>query len=249
MKKIHNDKHKKNFHIVYGKHAIQAVLQNDNRIIYKLYIQSDLKDKIQITKNIKIEYVSKDTLSKMCKDGDKHQGYLAHVSSLIESLKLEDYIDIFSRQNKASIVILDQINDPHNLGAILRSARCFNIDLVIITKYNMPEINASVIRSSAGMSEYVNILTVTNINNTLQTLQNSGFYTIALDLNAQSRKISNITNENKKIAFVMGSEGYGIRQSIRDTCHETLQIQINPDSDSLNVSNAAAIMMYEIFNS
>jgi len=242
-----NNKKQKNFHVIYGRHAVKAVLDNQRRLIYKLFIDENIDNAIEFDKNIDVEYISKDRLFRMCKDGDKHQGYIAHVSDLIEDLKLNDYIDIFKKEEKASIVILDQINDPHNLGAILRSARCFDIDLVIITAYNMPQINSSVIRSSAGMSEYVNILTVTNINQTIAQLKDSGFYTIGMECNTKSRNISDIVKENQKLAFVMGSEGSGMRPSIKESCNELVQIKIHKDADSLNVSNAAAIMMYELF--
>ncbi len=240
---------KKNFHVVYGKHAVEAILANSKRIVYNLFLSHELKNQVNLHdhQGINIEYCDKERLTKLCKDGEKHQGYIAYVGDLLQDLSLEDYILNFQKQNNVKIIILDQINDPHNLGAILRSAMCFSVDLVIITKYNMPPINSSVIRSSAGMSEYIDILTVVNLSDTISALKAANIYVIGMDLDGENKNIANIMEDKSKIAVVMGSEGFGIRPSVSKSCDIIARIGMNPGAESLNVSNAAAIAMYEMF--
>lgn len=241
-------KKKDNFHVIYGKHAIEAVFNNEKRIIYQLFLDQRSEKKLNLPdlSNIDVEYCDREKLEKLCKDGDKHQGCVAYISDLLENFKLDDYINEFEKKEKVNVVILDQINDPHNLGAILRSAMCFKIDLVVITKYNMPTINASVIRSSAGMSECVNILTVTNLNDTIAKFKSIGFHIVGMDASA-SENIRNSVKKSTKFGIVMGSEGSGMRPSVCESCNEMVKIGINPEAESLNVSNAAAIAMYEMF--
>lgn len=241
-------KFKDEFYVIYGKHAVEAVLQNQKRKIYKLFIANDLKAEFKSELKSKVEYISRDTLTKMCKDGDKHQGYVAHVGDLIEDISFDDWISIFKPKRNISVLILDKINDPHNFGAILRSARCFDVDLVVTTKHGMPKVNGSVIRSSAGMSEYINIVSVVNLNDAIQKLKDIKFNVIGLDIDKKSVPLREAVSISKKVCLVLGSEGYGIRDSVRESCSKLAHIKMNPDSDSLNVSNAAAIAMYEVYS-
>lgn len=240
-------KEAKNFNVVYGKHAVLSTIENPKRIVYNLYLQEDLKnEKLNISSNIRPIYKSRAEMQKMCKDGDKHQGYIAEVSDLIDTLNLSDHIKRLAKKEKSTIFLLDQINDPHNLGAILRSGCCFGVDLVITTKFNMPSINASVIRSSAGMSELIEILTITNLNETIRDLKVAGFMVCGMDGNGE-KMVRDVAKKSQKIAVIMGSEGSGMRQSVRENCDEIIKIPMNEIAESLNVSNAAAICMYEIF--
>lgn len=243
-------KHNKNpNYIVYGRHACLAVLQNPKRPIHEIYLleNSEYKDQIpkQYAKSVQI--VSPKTLDKICREEDKHQGIALCTSDAIEDLSLNDYISIIQKKPKASVVILDQVNDPHNIGAIIRSAKCFGVDLLILPKYSSPSINGSVIRSSVGMSEYLNISIEVNLNNSIKSLKDKGFKIFAMDITNNIDSIHNISKYTGDYnCIILGSEGKGIRPSLLENSDYIIKIPISHDCDSLNVSNSAAIAMYEL---
>jgi 23S rRNA (guanosine2251-2'-O)-methyltransferase len=142
------------------------------------------------------------------------------------------------------IVILDQISDPHNVGAIMRTAAAFNAAAIIIAKNNAPDESANIAKIACGTMEITPIIKVVNITKTMEQIKEYGYWCIGLDGHAkQSISSSNLPD---KLALVLGSEGKGIRKLVKQTCDLLVTIPMNPNVESLNVSNAAAISLYEI---
>ncbi len=155
---------------------------------------------------------------------------------------LETYLKNLKSEN-AFVVILDGVTDPHNLGAIIRSSDQFYADMVLLPSRNSAKDNSTVSKTSAGADNYVNINVVANISRAMDQLKKAGFWIYGADM---SGTIINKTNLTGRVVLVMGSEGKGLRELTRAKCDNLISIPAKGNVDSLNVSVAAGIMMYEI---
>ncbi len=155
---------------------------------------------------------------------------------------LETYLNNLKSDN-ALVVILDGVTDPHNLGAIIRSSDQFYADMVLLPSRNSAKDNSTVSKTSAGAVNYVNINVVTNISRAMDQLKKAGFWIYGADMNGTSISKTNLTG---RVVLVMGSEGKGLRELTRTKCDNLISIPAKGHVDSLNVSVAAGIMMYEI---
>ena len=155
--------------------------------------------------------------------------------------------DIYKRVEaggeNALIVILDELEDPHNLGAIMRSAECAGACGIIISKHNSCGLTETVAKTSAGAIEYMPCVQVTNIAKTIDELKKNGFWIAACDMNGSLYTEADMRG---KLALVIGNEGKGIRQLVKSKCDFVVSIPMLGKINSLNASNAAAIIMYEV---
>lgn len=240
----------RNKELIYGIHPVEQVLLNDSREIYKIYALESVFMKfdsnIRRQYENRVRFVDKRYLNQILGDDAVHQGIIIETGPLKE---YNIYHDLDLDLQKSCIVLLDQITDPHNIGAIIRSAACFNIDLVVATKDNMPSINSTIIKTSSGASELVPISIVTNLNEAILFLKKHNYWIVGLDSNSlEGDNLGKTIAKYEKIAFVFGSEGSGMRRLVRENCDLLLKIPTTNKIDSLNVSNAAAIVMYEYYN-
>lgn len=147
------------------------------------------------------------------------------------------------RDEKPFIIILDGLEDPHNLGAIIRTAECAGAHGVIIPKRRSVSVNETVLRTSAGAAEHMLCARVTNIGNTIDELKNRGVWIYACDMGGELMYKQDLTGS---AAIVIGSEGFGISRLVREKCDFVVSIPMKGKINSLNASNAAAVLMYEI---
>lgn len=240
---------------IYGKHPVLLALKNRKRKFYKIYTSNldELdsyikKENIDIDNVQNIEYKSNNDLNKFFKNEVNHQGYVALVSS-VKKANLDDFIDAINNNYKhktlPKLLILDQLTDPHNIGAIMRTAAAFGVKFIIMTKYNSPKDSATILKSSAGMSENIETIEVININQTIEKLKKVGYFVIGLAGEAKE-DIKNIKN-NENLCLVLGSEGNGIRHLVKKNCDALCKINIVKDVESLNASVACAIAIYQIW--
>jgi len=234
---------------IFGIHSVEAVFFKKPELLIGIFVIEDthnnrLKNLLNLFKKIKIpvnELNSKD-FNKLAKF-EKHQGIVA----LINIPKFPSEIDLnlinFNSENRKLILILDSIQDPRNLGACLRNAAAFNVDAVVINKDGSAPINEYVFNSSVGAILHLNIFLATNLSRTIRFLQKNNFWIIGLDGYGESK----ITSENfpPKSVFVMGSEGKGIRKLVKDNCDQLIRIPISDEIESLNISVATGIALYE----
>ncbi len=213
-----------------------------NRPIYKLWIDekfSDqhfllfLKDKKQV-----YEKVSKGKLNQFSEQG-LHQGVVADVKPY-ETYELLDKIDANKIQR---FIILDNLEDPHNLGAIMRTAEAANIDGIIMSKRGQVQLNQTVAKVSAGAIEHVPVILVSNINQAIQTLKDHQILVVGTD--GQSELFYDQIPLEQSLAIVLGNEGEGIRPLVKRNCDMLVKIPMFGKINSLNVSVAAALMMYQ----
>lgn len=224
---------------MYGTHAVLAATKNKNRHIKQIYClakqEEELKNKIP---HLPIEIVQNDFITKKIGKDQAHQGVIALVSSIFRNGL--DFMDLSSAKEK--VVILDQISDPQNIGAIIRSAAAFGIKKIILPSDNAPDENATIAKTACGCLELVEVARVTNLKSTMEKLKQQGFWIAGLD--ASGEKNTDSLAGIEKLAIVIGSEGKGMRRLTSKSCDFLVQIPISPEVESLNASNAASIIFY-----
>lgn len=234
--------------LIYGRNACLEALNTGK--VEELYIQKgNLKGSIEKVigraknKNVVIKTVDKKTLDNMA-NGEVHQGVIALISSF-EYSSVDDILkEAKNRNEDPFIVILDEIEDPHNLGAIIRSSETAGVHGVIIPKRRSASINSTVYKSSAGACNYLKVAKVTNINRTIDELKEKNIFVYGTD--GDAKNYYNKTNLTGPIAIVIGNEGKGISMQIKKNCDELIKIPMRGKITSLNASNACAIVCYEV---
>lgn len=240
-------KSKKNFntkknisqnYLLFGLHSVLAALKNPNRIKTKLFITEKYADEFSKFANIVlIKLLTKEEMSSLLRDKNAHQDIALEVSPLSYSL---DKI-INENTQKSLIIILDQVVDPHNVGAILRTAAAFGASAVINSANSSPGETGVIAKSASGGLEAVPYLSVTNITKTIELLKKNGYWIYGLDGSAKSLIPKEFAD---KACIVLGTEESGIRKLVKENCDLLCKIRMNGNMESLNVSNAAAIAIY-----
>lgn len=193
-------------------------------------------------RGIVVRYEDKDFLDKKAGDG-RHQGVMAYVSAH-EYSTVEDILALAEKRGEPPfVIVLDELEDPHNLGAIMRTAECAGAHGVIVSKRRASGLTETVAKTSAGAIEYLPCARVTNIPRTLEELKEKGIWVYACDMDGETCWNQTMTGP---VALVIGSEGKGISRLTKEKCDFTVSIPMKGRITSLNASNAAAILMYEI---
>ena len=229
--------------IVYGRNVAKEILKN-NKKVEKIILSDNFDDKeiLSMIENnkIRVERASKKEFSRF--DKYSHQGIILY----IEDFKYHPIEEFIDRDNSV-VVILDHLEDPHNLGAIIRTCEAAGVDGIIIPKDRSVEVNSTVMKTSAGALENVKISQVVNLKQTIDKLKSNGFWIVGTDLDNSTdyRKI----DYSGKIGLVIGSEGFGMTKNVKDSCDFIAKIPMYGKVNSLNASVAAGIMIYEVIRS
>lgn len=227
---------------LYGKHPVSLALENKNRQVKEVLLLSGAQDKISIPKNVPFKFVSKEQIEAHVGKEAVHQGIIARCAPL-PALDIIDIIENAENKDKELIVILDQVTDPHNIGAIMRSAAAFNAGAVIVPQNGAPDETGVLAKSASGALELIPLVRVKNLSRAMDELKEAGFWCIGLDGYAKHSIYQ--TKLPKKAVIVMGSEGDGLRRLTSEKCDDTVKLPMNPKVESLNVSNACAVTLYE----
>lgn len=232
-----------------GKHSVLEALRS-GRTIHKIWVAEQAQK--QMTQpilaeakqhGIIVQFADKRKLDQMA-EGLQHQGVVAQVAAQAY-VEVEDILALAAeRQEEPFILILDEIEDPHNLGSILRSADCTGVHGVIIPKRRAVGLTATVSKTSAGAVEYVPVARVTNLAQTIDLLKERGVWVAGADVGAKQPIYQ--TNLNLPLAIVIGNENKGIGRLIREKCDFLLQLPMFGRINSLNASVAASVFMYEV---
>jgi len=226
--------------LIYGNHPVTLALKNRRRHVLEVYYTRDAA--LPATISAPTKCVAKDFLDKLVGPDVVHQGIVARVSPL-EQLAPDDIIRHLEKQDSAVVMILDQVTDPHNIGAILRSNVAFDSSAVFVPETGTPDETGTLAKSASGALELIPYIRVSNLSRLIDKLKEAGFWCIGLDGYAdQSIATTKLPN---KCAFIMGSEGSGMRQLTQKKCDYCVKLPMNPAIESLNVSNAAALTLYE----
>jgi len=230
-----------------GKNAVLEALKSDVKI-NKVLLIKDIKDNFQqkvITilkeKSIPYYYVEKEILDKES-ETSHHQNIIGFMSDY-QYATVEDMLFLANEKNEdVFLVILDGIEDPHNLGSIIRTAECAGVHGVIIPKNNAAKVNETVIRTSAGSVNHMLVAQVTNINQTIRDLKQKNVFCYALEANGESIYKCNLKGH---IALILGSEGFGVSKLTKELCDQIISLPMFGKINSLNASVAGAIGIYE----
>lgn len=232
-----------------GRNPVLEILKSDTEI-EKLYVlNGDLKGSIKkITgiakdRGIVIQHVDKNKLESLS-DGNAHQGVVAVISEY-DYKEIEDMISLAGERGEDPfIVVLDEIEDPHNLGAIIRSAECAGVHGIVIPKRRSASVNSTVYKSSAGAIEHMMVSKVTNISSAIEDLKEKGLWIYGADMEGEDYHFD--TSLKGSIGLVVGNEGKGISRLVKEKCDVLVKIPMKGKISSLNASNAASILMYEV---
>jgi 23S rRNA (guanosine2251-2'-O)-methyltransferase len=224
--------------LLYGWHAVRAALENPQRVIRRLLATENAVRRLK-EENVAVpdsfELVRPDAIAGRLGPDAVHQGLLAEADALpspaIEELAPEGLV-----------LVLDQITDPHNVGAILRSAAAFGVAAVVTTARHSPEATGVLAKAASGALEYVPIALVQNLARGLEALRERGFLLVGLDSTGDQDLAASPLRE--PLALVLGAEGKGLRQLTRTTCDIVARLDLPGAIKSVNVSNAAALAMY-----
>ncbi len=192
-------------------------------------------------RGVKVQFVDKFVLDKESVT-KRHQGVVAKVSDF-EYCEPEDILRAAAEKGKAPfLVLLDGVEDPHNLGSILRVCECAGVDGVILPKNRAVPVNETVIRCAAGATEYVKVARVTNLNQTIEFLQQQGVWVYCADMDGEDIYETDLTGS---LALVIGGEGFGVKSLTRKKCDKAIALPICGKINSLNASVACGIAVYE----
>ena len=237
---------KHNTEVIYGIHAIESVLRSRPEQVLQLWVQAGRKDKriqavlaLAAKQGISLESVSREVLQKKCADG-KHQGVVALIRAGRASQP--GLNEILARQDLL-LLVLDGVQDPHNLGACLRSADASGADAVIVSKNRSPGLTPVVRKVASGAVETTPLIQVSNLARMLQSLKEQGVWIIGTAGDAATSLYDSAAN--RRMAVVMGSEGKGMRRLTREHCDELIHIPMLGRVESLNVSVATGICLFE----
>ncbi|MDY8111178.1 23S rRNA (guanosine(2251)-2'-O)-methyltransferase RlmB [Fulvimarina sp. 2208YS6-2-32] len=223
---------------LYGIHTVSAALMNPDRVLHRLLVTRNALARLDVKEadiHCPVEIVDPKAIDKLL-DGDAvHQGVLLETEALAP-LRLDALGDA------SLILVLDQVTDPHNVGAILRSATAFAADGMITTSRHSPQEGGVLAKAASGALEHVKQIEVRNLAETLEKLSKLGFRTIGLDSDGETSFEDALDAD--KVAIVLGAEGKGLRQKTRETCDALARLEMPGAIRSLNVSNAAAIALY-----
>ena len=226
---------------VYGRNVARDLLEKPERI-QKVFLQVGFGDKDLISllekTNLRIEYRSKREMDDLA--SGVHQGIIL----TIPDYQYHDIDSILNSDRDDVVVILDHIEDPHNFGAIVRTCEAAGINSIIIPKDRQVQVNSTVMKTSVGTIDSMNIVSVSNIANSIDKLKNAGYWIVgtALENSVDYREV----DYSGKIAIIIGNEGSGISQLVSKKCDFLVKIPMYGKTNSLNASVAAGIMIYEV---
>ena len=238
---------KSSFFII-GQHAVIEALRNPKRKVLRVFLTEESKKNIHkkspnknLLNDVKVYFKTKKELDKYStRENLQHQGYVAEVEHIQKPI-LKEYI---KEKNDITLICLDGVTDPRNIGSLIRSAASFNIDGVIIKERNFPSESKLMYKAASGAIEYINIFEVSNINSTLKNLKEKNFWVYGFDGNGKE-DFTDVKWEGNNI-LLFGSEGSGMHKHTSKYADFLVKIDINEKIESLNISNSAAIVFHHL---
>lgn len=228
---------------IYGIHSCAMALQNPKRIVEKIWLSNEtLIQKLPPLGKHKWTLVDKSFFNQLVPRDAVHQGVIIQVQPLPPTPL--DFLQNDLSLNQV-VLFLDQVNDPHNVGAIMRSCAIFGVKAIVLPHDNSPQESGVLAKSASGALELIPIIKVVNISQSLKQLKQWGFWCYGLD--EKGEKMLHQKKMSGKIALILGAEGGGMRQLTKANCDEIFKLPASSQFTTLNVSNATAIVLYEIY--
>lgn len=230
---------------LYGAHPVHEALKNPKRTLHRLIATSKSAEALppEAKSRLRPELATSDEIGAMLPEGAVHQGLALHTAPLPE-LDLLDILDHQDASDAPPLLFLDQVTDPHNVGAIIRSAAAFGAAAVIVQDRHAPQITGTLAKSASGALEHIPVVRVTNLARALEAVADAGYFRVGLAGEADQEL--NKANLAGKTAIVLGAEGPGLRRLTREKCDLLVRLPTRGPISSLNVSNAAAVALFAV---
>ena len=238
-KKFHQSHGTANRPRLWGKHAVAAALDNPDRKLLRAWATREAAAMMQLPNDIPVTLADAADLGRLVPNDAPHQGIVVEVEPLEEAW-LDELLG--GAPEKAMLLVLDQVTDPHNLGAILRSAAAFGATAVVTQDRHSPPESGVVAKAASGALERMPWVRVVNLARALEEIGEAGFWRIGLAGDVEL-DLKNALGP-ARVALVLGAEGPGLRHNTREHCDALARLPITADVESLNVSNAAAVALY-----
>lgn len=240
---------KKSQELIYGIHAVESALRNQQENVLQVFLQQGRNDNrikkiIDLAKNsgITMQSISNDKLKEKCPKA-RHQGVVAEIRrSQSDTVSLDDIL----QKESILLLLLDEVQDPHNIGACLRTADATGVDAVIVSKNRSPTLTPVIRNVASGAAETVPYIMVSNLARALETIKQSNVWVIGTSGDGKQTIYDCDAEKSNRLALVMGSEGKGMRRLTREACDELVSIPMQGSIESLNISVATAVCLYEI---
>lgn len=232
--------------LIYGVHAAMAALENPRRTISRAVLTENALAKAKPLldkRNLAPQIVTPRDLDVLAGAGAVHQGIAVDAAPLPQP-DLNELLDRGAAKGASVVAMLDQVTDPHNVGAVLRSAAAFSIDAIIMQARHSPPIGGVLAKAASGALEHVALVEVTNLSRALDAMKEHGYSCVGFDSEATA-PFSESLSGSQKLALVFGAEDKGLRRLVREACDAVCALPATGPIKSLNVSNAAAIAFYE----
>lgn len=229
---------------MYGLHAVAAALSNPARQAYELLVTKEAAEtlsSVDMMQAVRAQMVDRSRIEPLCGRDAVHQGVALRVAPLA-SAALEDLYD-----RKGTVLILDQVSDPRNIGAILRSASAFGASGVIMQERHAPQESGVMAKAASGALDMLPIVREVNLSRAIGQLQKKDYWVIGLDMEGNALRRDGLGD--RRAALVLGAEGAGLRRLTREHCDEIARLDMQGTMESLNVSVAASVALYELARS
>lgn len=233
------------FEYIFGKHAVSEALLERPDVVKQVFLDMNFSDE-KILRQIELAQIAPKPLNvknppRGVSANAAHQGIVAAI--LPEKLMVEykDFISKLEIADSSAVLILGEVQDPHNVGAVIRSAAAFGLAGVLIPPHNQAPVTGTVIKVSAGMAFRIPLVAISNVNSVARDLQKRGFWVYGLEGNGT---VSTTTEQfSKPSAFILGNEGSGLREKTKELCDDLISIPIHPRCESLNAAAATAVVL------
>lgn len=233
------------YEYIFGKHAVSEALNQRPDVVKQVFLDLNFSD-AKLLKQIEIAKVTAKPLNtknppRGVSANAAHQGIVAAIVPEKLMVDYKDFINKLSVNDQTALLILGEVQDPHNVGAVIRSAAAFGLAGVLIPPHNQAPVTGTVIKVSAGMAFRIPLVAISNVNSVARDLQKRGFWIYGLEGDGTVKSISE--KFTKPSAFILGNEGSGLREKTKELCDDLISIPIHPRCESLNAAAATAIIL------
>jgi len=230
---------------IFGKHAAREVLKERPDVVSEAHVAADFSDETLLRlldkSGTKLKILNLKNPPRGVSANASHQGIVIGIVAERLTIPYKTFKQALSKSVHTALLVLGEVQDPHNVGAVIRSAAAFGFAGVLIPPHNQAPVNGTVVKVSAGMAFRIPLVTIPNVNTVLRDLKDSGFWVYGLEGEGTTKT----TTETypKPTVFVLGNEGSGLREKTKELCDELLSIPIHPRCESLNAAAATAVVM------
>lgn len=232
---------------MYGRHVLMEALRNTPKVVRKVFLAPEMRDtelRALLEKHaIPTAELAPGRGKELVGSAAPHQGIIATINPSVLLSSLDDFLKTLNLRTNPSVAVLGEVQDPHNVGAIIRSAAAFGISGVLIPEHNQAGVTGAVVKASSGMVFRIPLVSIGNVNHALHVLKEKGFWIYGLAKDGTKALGAEVFDAPS--AFVVGNEGAGVREKTLQACDVTLSIPIHARTQSLNAAVSAAIVFYE----